>query len=148
MKEVLKKMLWVQLNHSYPELLLQLHQSGRLTAYLDERTQEIMEQLALENTQVNYAAVVESVKASTARLGRSAYRYVYLTLKEDFPREFEEMCTSGLLAYHVMNMLDSIREIMNTLAFGKENEDERAIRYAVIEKIHNYLSGTDGWQHL
>ncbi|WP_367916370.1 hypothetical protein [Leadbetterella sp. DM7] len=148
MKEVLKKMLWVQLNHSYPELLLQLHQSGRLTAYLDERTEEIMEQLALENTQVNYAAVVESVKASTARLGRSAYRYVYLTLKEDFPREFEEMCTSGLLAYHVMNMLGACQEVMNTLAFGKENEDERAIRYAVIERVHNYLSGADGWQHL
>lgn len=148
MKEVLKKMLWAVLNHSYPELLLQLHQSGRLAAYLDERTKEIMEQLALENKQVNYAAVVESVKACTARLGRSAYRYVYLTLKEDFPREFEEMCISGLLAYHVMNMLGACQEVMSTLAFGKENEDERAIRYAVIERIHNYLSGTDGWQHL
>lgn len=140
-------MLWSYLHYCYPELLLQLHQDGKLSSYLEEKVESVvLHEIPGNDSKAGYLRLEGLVKELTADLGMSNYRYVYQTLKEEFPREFKQIEGSGLIVYHVLKMLACCRETFET--FGGDQENETALLHLVIENIQQYLGAKHGWQHL
>lgn len=140
-------MLWSHLDYYSPEFLLELSLSGKIAGYLDEKAGSVsLPEKSVMYSKEGYLLLEETVKKLTADLLPSGYRYVYQTLKEEFPREFKQILKSGLIVYHVVNMLNDCREILGTQ--GTWEEDDRGILHLVIESIQQYLGAKHGWQHL
>lgn len=140
-------MLWSHLEYYSPELLVELSLSGKIAGYLDEKAKSVsLPDTKKLDSKEAYLLLEETLREITADLAASGYRYVYQTLKEEFPREFKQIFKSGLISYHVMRMLNGCKEILGTQ--GTWEEDDRAMLHLVIESIQQYLGAKHGWQHL
>ena len=142
MEWVFKEKLWAYIVHNHPDLLFRLQESQSVNAYLEAKVSGIgslIDQLLAEGKPTD---VIEEqcLDALTGDLKPSRYRYIRSVLEEDFPTEYARLLQTGTLSYEIINMVEACQEVLDALQFSEENEEERAIRYAVIGEIHQYLN--------
>jgi hypothetical protein len=142
MEKVLKEKLWAFIVHNNPDLLFRLQENQAVNAYLDEKIsgiEPLINQLLSEGNP-DYVIEEQCWESLTADLKPSRYIYIRSVLEEDFQTDYARLSQMGTLTYEILNILEACKEILDDLQFSKDNEDERAIRYAVIGEIHNYLN--------
>lgn len=142
MEKVLKEKLWAFIVHNNPDLLIRLQENQSVTTYLEEKVsgiEPLISQLLSEGNP-DYVIEEQCWETLTADLKPSRYKYIRSVLEEDFQTDYARLSQTGTLTYEILNMLEACKEILDDLQFSQDNEDERAIRYAVIGEIHNYLN--------
>jgi len=142
MKTVLQEKLWAYIVHNNPDLLLELQEQNSVTAYLDEKVAGILPQAQQMLSVGTPAYEMEEfcLNAMTEELRPSKYLYVLSVLQEEFPKDFERIAKTGILVHEVLNMLYACRQTFEDLEFSQASEDDRHIRYAIIAKVHEYLT--------
>ena len=142
MEKVLKEKLWAFIVHNNPDLLIRLQENQSVTSYVEEKVSGIEPLISQLLSEGNSEYVIEEQcwETLTAELKPSKYIYIRSVLEEDFQTDYARLSQTGTLTYEILNILEACKEIMDDLHFSQDNEDERAIRYAVIGEIHNYLN--------
>lgn len=142
MEKVLKEKLWAFIVHNNPDLLFRLQENQAVNAYLEEKISGIEPLISQLQSEGNPDYVIEEQcwESLTADLKPSRYIYIRSVLEEDFQTDYARLSQTGTLTYEIINILEACKEILDDLQFSQDNEDERAIRYAVIGEIHNYLN--------
>jgi hypothetical protein len=145
MKLELKRMIWSRLHERFPEHLRMLCLEEEARGYLEELVGEV-DLSGLDNldSKAAFQRLEELSRELIEGLGTSRYQYVYETLKEEFPREFKHMRSSGLISYHVMRILEDCGNVFE----GNWFEDDQSLKHLSIESIQQYLGAKHGWQHL
>jgi len=142
MEKVLKEKLWAFIVHNNPDLLFRLQENQAVNAYLVEKIsgiEPLINQLLSED-KPDYEVEEQCWETLTADLKPSRYIYIRSVLEEDFQTDYARLSQTGTLTYEILNMLEACKDILDDLQFSQDNEDERAIRYAVIGEIHHYLN--------
>jgi hypothetical protein len=113
--------------------------------YLEELVGEV-DLSGLDNldSKAAFRRLEELSREMIESLGGSRYQYVCETLKEEFPREFKQIRSSGLISYHVMRILEDCGQVFE----GNWSEDDQSLKHLSIESIQQYLGAKHGWQHL
>lgn len=142
MKAVLKDKLWAYMVNNNPDLLFELQRNQTVSNYLEVKMLGV---LPVANQMISsgeppYVVEEYCLNLMTEDLKPSMYIYVRSVLEEEFSADYEKFVKTGILVYEVLNILEGCRAVFEELQFGRDNEDDRHIHYAIIAEIHQYLN--------
>ncbi len=141
MQEVLKSRLHYFLKQNNPEILLQVEENQTVDEYLTVKVNAIADFFE-ELQEVNKPAyIIEELcmQELTKDLKPSKFNYICEILEEEFPTKYKQLHESGTLTYETVNIVAHCNEVFESLQFSETNEDDRQIRYAVIEAVSAYI---------
>jgi hypothetical protein len=141
MKEQLINKLHSYLLQNHLELLIALQEDHRLSQYLESKTDSVMElcsQLQLESRPV-YVVEALCMEELTRDLRPSRFGYVKVLLEEEFGAAYQQMSDSGILTYEIINLIGACEPIFEVFAFGRENQEGKELKYALMNMIAEYL---------
>lgn len=135
------KLLHAYLAGNNPDLLFELEQENRVTAYLQEKVQSVRQAWEELLTKGTPAIVIEELclHELTKDLRPSRYNYLINVLEEEFLQEFALFKKTGTLTYEIINMLERCQPVFDELGVSELNEDDRFLRYAIIGTVQQYL---------
>jgi hypothetical protein len=142
MENILKEKLWFYIIHNNPDLMLSLQETYSVTDYLNKKingVKTIMEDMLSEGTP-QYIIEEICLNVLTEDLKPSIFLYICSLLEEEFEDTYAAFSKSDILRYEVINLMESCKEIFETIGFTKENEEDSTLRNAVIGQITDYLS--------
>jgi hypothetical protein len=142
MENILKEKLWFYIIHNNPDLMLSLQETYSVTDYLNKKVngvKTIMEDMLSESTP-QYIIEEICLNVLTEDLKPSRFLYICSLLEEEFENTYAAFSKSDILRYEVINLIESCKEIFETIGFTKENEEDSTLRNAVIGQITDYLS--------
>ena len=76
----------------------------------------------------------------TEDLKPSRFTYIRSLLAEEFEKTYTIFHESSILTYEVINLMESCKEVFETIGFTNENEEDPTLRNALIGQIADYLS--------
>ncbi|HVW96799.1 MAG TPA: hypothetical protein VHA56_12590 [Mucilaginibacter sp.] len=124
-----------------PDILLHLQQDFSLTRYLEDKVSAVIplaEQLIAEGKPL-YAVEELCLNEMTSDLRPSKYLYIKELLEEDFLAIYNRFREMGVLTYEIVNILEACKPVFERTGFTETNQDDRALRYAVMGTIQEYL---------
>jgi hypothetical protein len=142
MENILKEKLWFYIIHNNPDLMFALQEEYTVMDYLNEKVKgvkSIMEDMILEGTP-QYIIEEICLNVLTEDLKPSRFLYICSLLEEEFEDTYAAFSKSGILRCEVINLMESCKEVFETIGFTNENEDDPTLRNAVIGQIADYLS--------
>jgi hypothetical protein len=142
MENILKEKLWFYIIHNNPDLMFTLQEEYTVTDYLNKKVngvKSIIEDMLLEGTP-QYIIEEICLNVLTEDLKPSRFLYICSLLEEEFEETYTIFQESGILTYEVINLMESCREVFETIGFTNENEDDPILRNAIIGQIADYLS--------
>lgn len=142
MIQVLKEKLWAYIVSNNPELMFRLQEEYAVEGYLETQVRSV--EKLWEQLQAEGRAEVEVIEVSmqqlTESLRPSRYQYLLTLLEEDFPADYLRLSESGTLTYEVVNMIEACAQLFSEFEFSEDNQEDRLLRYAIIEQVHTYLN--------
>lgn len=141
MKDQLLNKLHSYLVQNHLDLLVSLQEDHRLSHYLQNKVESVME-LCQELQAANRPAyVIEALcmEELTRDLRPSRFEYVRTLLEDEFEEAYQRLSNSGILTYEVINLIGACEPIFEVFGFGEENEDARELKYTVMGMIAEYL---------
>jgi hypothetical protein len=141
MKAILKEKLQCFLQENYPEIILLFSERGTLSQYLDDRI-ALIEPLIDELLEQGFAEqeiLLLSIVEITSPLGPSRYQYLREVMEEEFPQEYHQFESVGVLRSELTNLIVACSTAFDAFEFGEENRDDRFLRHMVIAEMHDYL---------
>ena len=142
METALKERLWQYISSHNPELMYELQEEYRVSAYLEEKISAMLPEVEyLLNEGVPALTVQEiCIEQMTEELKPSKFLFIKRILEEEFPTTYEVLQQSYLLNYEVLNIMDCCKDIFEKFGFEEQNGIQRSLRYAIIGEIDHYLS--------
>lgn len=141
MEQLLILKLHKYIAENNPDLLLELQQHNAVGRYLDNKVAAIvplMDRL-FEQGQGMYEIEEQCMEELTADLRPSRYLYIREVLAEEFEDEYGKLLEIGLVVFELLNLVESCKQVFDTIGFTAENEDDRQLRYAVTGAIREYF---------
>lgn len=142
MENILKERLWFYIVHNNSDLMFILQQEYSVSHYLNEKVNGIhllIEEMLSENTP-RYIMEEICLNVLTEDLKPSRFIYIRSLLEEEFEQIYTNFADSGILTYEIINLMESCREVFETIGFTKENEEDPILRNVVIGQISDYLN--------
>ncbi|MBC5862865.1 hypothetical protein [Flavobacterium turcicum] len=142
MEDVLKEKLWLYIINNNPDLMFTLQEEYRVSEYLNEKivtVKSIVDEL-LEEATPQYIIEEICLNLLTEDLKPSRYVYIRLLLEEEFQSNYNQFYESGILIYEVINLVESCKEVFETIGFTNENEDNTFLKHAIIGQMAVYLN--------
>ena len=142
MEEVLKEKLWLYIINNNSDLMFTLQEEYRVSEYLNEKiatVKSIVDEL-LEEVTPQYIIEEICLNLLTEDLKPSRYVYIRSLLEEEFQQNYNQFYESGILIYEVINLIESCKEVFETIGFTNENEDNPFLKHAIIGQMAAYLN--------
>jgi hypothetical protein len=142
MEDILKEKLWFYIIHNNPDLMFTLQEEYSVTDYLNKKVngvKSIMEDMLSEGTP-QYIIEEICLNVLTEDLKPSRFIYIRSLLAEEFEKTYTTFHESAILTYEVINLMESCREVFETIGFTNENEEDPTLRNALIGQIADYLN--------
>lgn len=142
MQSTLKEKLWAYIVHNNPDLMLSLQEDYSVSRYLEEKVSAIMPKVAQLLSQEKPQYIIEELclEDLTEDLKPSRYQYIRSVIEEEFNSDYLRMKENGTLTYEVVNLIEACKSIFIDFDFNNENVENRHLRYAIIGRVHDYLS--------
>jgi hypothetical protein len=124
-----------------PDLLISLQGDYSVTRYLEDKVYQVMplaEQLIAED-KPQYIIEELCLDELTKELRPSKFHYIKEILEEDFLQAYSRFREAGVLTYEVINLIEACQPTFDSIGFTEENENDRALKYAVMADIQEYL---------
>lgn len=142
MEDILKEKLWFYIIHNNPDLMFTLQEEYNVLSYLNEKVngvKSIIEDMLSEGTP-QYIIEEICLNVLTEDLKPSRLIYIRSLLAEEFEKTYTTFHESSILTYEVINLMESCKEVFETIGFTNENEEDPTLRNALIGQIADYLS--------
>lgn len=142
MEDILKEKLWFYIIHNNPDLMFTLQEEYNVLGYLNEKVngvKSILEDMLSEGTP-QYIIEEICLNVLTEDLKPSRFIYIRSLLAEEFEKTYTTFHESDILTYEVINLMESCKEVFETIGFTNENEEDPTLRNALIGQIADYLS--------
>jgi hypothetical protein len=141
MREVLKRKLHEFIGENNGDLLVDLEQQGKLSAWLQDRVSSLDDLPEILLAQGKPAYIVEEIclEALTADLRVSKYGYLSSVLESDFEGEYYRWLEIGILRYEIINIMDACRAIFDSVRLAEDSLNDEQLRRAVGKIIQGYL---------
>lgn len=142
MEDILKEKLWFYIIHNNPNLMFTLQEEYSVTDYLNKKVngvKSIMEDMLSEGTP-QYIIEEICLNVLTEDLKPSRFIYIRSLLAEEFEKTYTTFYESGILTLEVINLMESCKEVFETIGFTNENEENPTLKNALIGQIADYLS--------
>jgi hypothetical protein len=142
MRETLIKKLHYYLVHNHLDLLITLQEDKKVTSYLEDKVHAVMPLAEQYITEKRPAYVIEALCLDelTKDLRPSKFEYIRKVLEDEFSTIHWRLREQGTLTYEIINIIGFCKPVFFNLGFTEENEDDPALRNAVIGTVHDYLS--------
>ncbi|MGN6437284.1 MAG: DUF1896 family protein [Agriterribacter sp.] len=127
---------------SYPDLLLEVQESGQVNAFIQgklEAIQPVVESLRNAG-QPKYIIEELALDHLISTVGPSRFDYILQVLEEDFAELYSDMQGSGVFTYEAIGILLKVAHVFDELAFNEGNKDDRLLRYAIIGAIQEFIN--------
>jgi len=124
-----------------PDLLISLQGDYSVTRYLEDKVYQVMplaEQLIAED-KPQYIIEELCLDELTKELRPSKFHYIKEILKEDFLQAYSRFREAGVLTYEIINLIEACQHTFDSIGFTEENENDRALKYAIMADIQEYL---------
>lgn len=142
MEDILKEKLWFYIIHNNPDLMFTLQEEYNVVGYLNEKVngvKSILEDMLSEGTP-QYIIEEICLNVLIEDLKPSRFIYIRSLLAEEFEKTYTTFRESGILTYEVINLMESCKEVFETIGFTNENEEDPTLWNALIGQIADYLS--------
>ena len=142
MEDIMKEKLWFYIIHNNPDLMFALQEEYYVLGYLNEKVngvKSIIEDMLSEGTP-QYIIEEICLNVLTEDLKPSRFIFIRSLLAEEFEKTYTTFHESGILTYEVINLMESCREVFETIVFTNEYEEDPTLRNALIGQIADYLS--------
>jgi len=142
METILIQKIRSYLVENNPDVLLSLQNTHSVTRYLEDKVLSaipLLEQLISEG-KPQYIIEELCLNELTKELRPSKSNYVKAVLEEEFLQVYGRFRKMGVLTYETMNMIDACNPLFEQFGFTEENEDDRGLHYAVMDRIQEYLN--------
>lgn len=126
------------LGDNNPDLLLQLEEEGRVTAYLTDKIEGI-EPLLNSSRQPLYILEQTCLDVLTVDLLPSRYNFLCGVLEEEFEQQYNQLQFLGVVKFEALNMLACCGPLFDAMHFGAAAENNRLLHYAVAGAIADYF---------
>lgn len=141
MQTILTEKLRTYLVENNPDVLISLQNSASVSTYLEDKVALVMplaEQLLAESKPLH---IIEEICLNelTGELRPSKFLYIKAILEEDFLQTYNRFREIGVLTYEIINLIEACKSVFEAIGFTEENQDERALKYAVMGTIQEYL---------
>lgn len=146
MRERILQLFERHVTDHYPDLLATLREEERVEVFFTEQVASVGELIIVLTEQKQPRSVIEErcLKQLTQPLGPSRYDYLYDTLEEEFPAQFERYYEQGILETELINIVRSCHTVFEEIEFGEATIDNRYVRYAIIGAMHEYIHSASG----
>lgn len=123
------------------DLLLKLQQDFSVTQYLEDKVAAIEPLLNQWIAEDKPQYIIEELCMNelTRELRPSKFNYIKEILEEDFLQAYKDFRDKGVLTYEITNMIEACNPVFEKIGFTEENEDDPALRYAIMGTIQEYL---------
>jgi hypothetical protein len=140
-QQILEEKLRGYIEQNNPDLLLQLSKDFSVSSYLENKVAAIESDLEQWIAEGKPKYIIEelSMQALTAGLRPSRFNYVKEILEEDFLQTYESFRRIGVLTYEAINIIEACNPVFEALGFTEADEGNRALHYAIIGAIEEYL---------
>lgn len=142
MEELLKEKLWFYIIHNNPDLMFTLQEDYSVLDYLNEKissVKSILDDMLSDDTP-QYIIEEICLNLLTEDLKPSRFLYIRSLLSDEFEKTYAAFQESGILTFEVINLMESCKTVFETIGFTKENEEDPALRNALIGQITDYLN--------
>jgi hypothetical protein len=142
MENIIKEKLWHYIIHNNPDLMFTLQEEYGVSDYLNEKmngVKSLIEDMLSEGTP-QYIIEEICLNVLTEDLKPSRFIYLRSLFEQEFEQTYIQFSESGILTYEVINIMESCREVFETIGFTNENEDNPTLRNALIGQIADYLN--------
>ncbi len=140
MQEILLQKLQHYISQNNPDLLFELEQERKLTAYLTEKLNTVKALIAQRGKgQPDFIIEETCMDILTHDLKPSRYNYIREILEEEFEKEFQLLCDTPLLQTEIINMIGYCKEVFDEISFTEANEDDTFLRYNIMGAMSEYL---------
>jgi len=142
MEDLLKEKLWFYIIHNNPDLMFTLQEDYSVLDYLNEKISSVKSILndMLSDGTPQYIIEEICLNVLTEDLKPSRFLYIRSLLSDEFEKTYAVFEESGILTYEVINLMESCKDIFETIGFTKENEEDPNLRNALIGQIADYLN--------
>jgi hypothetical protein len=139
MKEILFRKLHQYVKDNNPELLLQLEEEHKVTAWLSDKLKSIETILAAHEGPPEYIIEEVCMKELTNGLRPSKFNYISNILEEEFENEYRQFLDAGILQFEIINLIRECQPVFEAIGFTEENEDGDDLKNVVAGTISEYL---------
>ncbi len=141
MRDELQKNLYGYLIENNPDVLIELQGQRRVTAYLDEKFQDVESMLneLLSENKPPYLIQELCMQEMTAELRPSKYNYLSEILLSAFETQYEQLKEQGILLYEIINLIGHCHDLFEAFGFSDGNEDDAGFRERVISEVKRYF---------
>jgi hypothetical protein len=141
MLEALIHKLHTYLIENNPDLLLDLQEENRLTAYLQDKVKSVEQTLwQLQDSEAPQYIMEEILMDMlTEDLKPSRFNYVCSILQEVLPDKFEQLQEGGTLTYEGVNLVAECRSIFDSSGFSAATEASPVLHQVVADIIRQYF---------
>ncbi|MGO4770874.1 DUF1896 family protein [Flavobacterium sp. W22_SRS_FK3] len=142
MEDLLKEKLWFYIIHNNPDLMFTLQEEYGVLDYLNEKissVKSILDDMLSDDTP-QYIIEEICLNVLTEDLKPSRFLYIRSLLSDEFEKTYAAFQESGILAFEVINLMESCKTVFETIGFTKENEEDPNLRNALIGQIAEYLN--------
>lgn len=142
MEDILKEKLWLYIIHNNPDLMFTLQEEYGVLDYLNEKVSSVKSILDDMLSDGTPCYIIEEIclNVLTEDLKPSRFIYICSLLSDEFENTYTSFQESGILTHEAVNLMESCRSIFETIGFTKENEEDPALRNALIGQIADYLN--------
>ena len=143
MHTILIEKLRSYLVENNPDMLVSLQNSFSVTAYLEDKVSLVMPLVEQHLAESKPQYIIEELCLNelTQELRPSRFLYIKAILEEEFLQTYSRFREAGVLTYEIINMIEASKQVFEAIGFTEENEDDRALRYAIMGTIQEYLEG-------
>ncbi|OMP80052.1 hypothetical protein [[Flexibacter] sp. ATCC 35208] len=141
MEQLLKQELYNFLVDNNPDMIVRLQQEQGVNNYLDTKVNSIssfLNELLEENLPADEIEA-QCMAVLTGELRPSKYLYIKNLLETDFEKYYLQWREAGILTYEIINLITHCNEVFDQFGFSEQNEEDRLISYAVLERINDYI---------
>lgn len=141
MQEVLIAKLHQYISENNPDLLVALQQESNLNPYLREKVAavDLLVHELIANGTPAYIIEGRCMDELTKELRPSKFNYLVSVLEEEFEEDYQKLKENGLLAYEVINLIESCIPAFETFGFTEDAENNRHLRYAIVGVVKEYF---------
>jgi len=142
MQDILINQLHEYIRQNNPDMLIVLEEEGSVTKYLSDKISTIDSLISQLQSEDNPPYLIEEIcmEILTKDLRPSRFNYICNALEDDFENTFHQLQKSGTLRLEIVNMITECNPVFEQIGFTEENENSRALRYAITGTISEYLS--------
>ncbi len=139
-RELLDRLLSYVAEHN-PELAVMLSPKVSMLDFLNGKVQLVQPYAAkLEQQGKPMDEILTScLHVMTAELRPSKYQYVLSLLNSDFPENYAQMESAGVLKAEIIHLVCTGAGIFRNFCFAEETKNSSLLRHAIIHHIHQHL---------